>query len=154
LKKVLVAFFSHSGKTEQMAEYITEGIRISGQQAETKNIANIKTVEDLQGYDGYIFGAPTYSLDTPGPMKTFLSRCLQANLKGKLSGAFGSYRHEVGYQPSDAGATNIFQFMQDKYDMIPFELGTLSLKEETIDTIEGMRACQDYGKVFGQKLGP
>jgi len=36
MKKVLVAYVSLTGKTQQMAEYIAEGIRISGHEAETK----------------------------------------------------------------------------------------------------------------------
>lgn len=39
MKKVLVAYVSRTGKTEKMAEYITEGIRISGNEAELKKIA-------------------------------------------------------------------------------------------------------------------
>jgi len=30
MKKVLVAYFSLSGKTEKMAEYVAEGVRFSG----------------------------------------------------------------------------------------------------------------------------
>jgi hypothetical protein len=37
--------------------------------------------------------------------------------------------------------------------MEPFQLGPFNLKEAAIDTVEGMRACQDYGRVFGEKLG-
>jgi hypothetical protein len=36
--------------------------------------------------------------------------------------------------------------------MEPFELGSFNLKEAVVATVEGMRACQDYGKVFGQSL--
>ena len=39
MKKVLVAYVSRTGKTEKMAEYITERIRISGNEAELKKIA-------------------------------------------------------------------------------------------------------------------
>lgn len=39
MKKVLVAYVSRTGKTEKMAEYIPEGIRISGNEAELKKIA-------------------------------------------------------------------------------------------------------------------
>jgi len=38
------------------------------------------------------------------------------------------------------------------YNMQPFELGSFNLKEAGIKTAEGMRACQDYGRVFGEKL--
>jgi len=37
--------------------------------------------------------------------------------------------------------------------MEPFELGSFNMKEAIIETNEGMRSCQDYGRVFGEKLG-
>ena len=39
MKKVLVAYVSRTGKTEKMAEYIAEGIRFSGNEAELNKIA-------------------------------------------------------------------------------------------------------------------
>jgi hypothetical protein len=80
------------------------------------------------------------------PMKTFLFLAKKANLKGKLASAFGSYTHS-----GDAPAI-IFDTMQHVYKMQPFELGSFNLKEAVIETAEGTRACQDYGRVFGEKL--
>jgi hypothetical protein len=37
--------------------------------------------------------------------------------------------------------------------MEPFELGPFNLKEEFVETSEGMKACHDYGRIFGEKLG-
>jgi flavodoxin len=147
MKKVLVAYFSLTGKTEKMAEYIAEGVRFTGCQATIKKISEIKNANDLAGYDGYIFGSPTYHRDMAEPMKTFLFLARTANLEGKLAGAFGSYTHS-----GDAPAI-IFDTMQYVYKMQPFELGSFNLKEAVVETSEGMRACQDYGKVFGEKLG-
>ena len=146
MKKVLIAYFSLTGKTGKMAEYIAEGIRFGGQQAATKKISNIKRADDLAGYDGYIFGSPTYHRDMAEPMKTFLFLAKKADLEGKLGGAFGSYTHS-----GDATAI-IFDTMQYVYKMEPFELGSFNLKEAVVDTNEGMRACQDFGRVFGEKL--
>ncbi|MFC1983103.1 flavodoxin domain-containing protein [Chloroflexota bacterium] len=165
--KVLIAYFSLSGTTEKMAEYIAEGLRFSGQQVVVKKISDIKSANDLVDYDGYIFGSPTYHRDIAEPMKTFLFLAKKANLASKLAGAFGSYTHS-----GDAPAI-IFDTIQYVYKMEPFELGALNLKEAQLEETgkgepshrqyiagevhgeagEGMRACQDYGKVFGQKLG-
>jgi len=145
--KVLVAYFSLSGNTEKMAEYIAEGVRFSGQQVVVKKISDIKSANDLADYDGYIFGSPTYHRDMAEPMKTFLFLAKRANLESKLAGAFGSYTHS-----GDAPAI-ILDTMQYVYKMEPFELGSFNLKEAIIGTGEGMRACQDYGRVFGEKLG-
>lgn len=144
--KVLIAYFSLTGKTEKMAEYIAEGVRISGQQVIIKKISDIKSANDFENYNGYIFGSPTYHRDMAEPMKTFLFLAKKANLEGKMCGSFGSYTHS-----GDAPAI-IFDTMQHVYKMEPFELGSFNLKEAAIETAEGMRSCQDYGRVFGEKV--
>lgn len=80
MKKVLISYFSRTGKTQQMAEYIAEGIRISGHEAELRKISDIKSEKELAGYDGYIFGAPTYHRGMPGLVETFLFLAQKANL--------------------------------------------------------------------------
>jgi flavodoxin len=147
MKKVLVAYFSLTGNTEKMAEYIAEGVRFSGHQAVTKKVSDIKSADGLAGYDGYIFGSPTYYRDVAEPVKTFLFLGRKANLNGKLGGAFGSYTHD-GSAPAI-----IFDTMQYVFKMEPFELGPFNLKEEILGKSEGSHACQDYGRVFGEKLG-
>ncbi|MFC1972504.1 flavodoxin family protein [Chloroflexota bacterium] len=145
--KILIAYFSLTGKTEKMAEYTAEGLRFSGQEAVVKKISDIKSANDMADYEGYIFGSPTYHRDMAEPMKTFLFLAKKADLEGKLAGAFGSYTHS-----GDAPAM-IFDTMQYVYKMEPFELGSFNLKEAAIETSEGMHSCQDYGKVFGEKVG-
>lgn len=153
MKNVLIAYFSATGMTEKMAEYIAEGIRISGQEAVVRKIAEIKTPEDLAGYDGYIFGAPTYSLDVPEPMKKILLAVEKAGLDGKLVGSFGSYSHEVAYKHDAYAPAIIYNTLQTASKMEPFELGPLNLREDMVATSEGTKACQDYGRGFGEKLG-
>ena len=36
--------------------------------------------------------------------------------------------------------------------MDPIDLGALTLKEEILETRDGIKACQEYGRAFGQKL--
>jgi flavodoxin len=153
MKRVLIAYFSATGTTEKMAEYIAEGIRISGQEAVVRKISDIKAPEDLAGYDGYIFGAPTYSLDVPEPMKRFLLEVEKTGLEGKMGGAFGSYTHEVAYKHDDYAPAIISNTLRDVCKMKSFELGPLTLTEDIADTGEGMKACHDYGRVFGETLG-
>ena len=147
MKKVLIAYFSLKGNTEKMAEFIAEGVRFSGNQAETRKISALKTVKYLNGYDGYILGSPTYHLEMAEPFKTFLFLCSKADLAGKPAGAFGSYTH-TGNAPGQ-----IFDTMQYVFKMQPFELGSLKILERDLTTREGLKACQDYGKAFGGKLG-
>ena len=152
MKKVLIAYFSASGTTEKIAEYIAEGVRFSGHEAVTMRIGDIKDKMEIAGYNGYIFGSPTYSLDVPKPMKTFLLITEKASLEGKMGGAFGPYTHDVAYKHNTHAPTIIFDTMQRVGKMKPFELGPFTLKEDVVETDEGMKTCQDYGRVFGEKL--
>jgi flavodoxin len=153
MKRVLVAYFSLTGRTEKMAEYIAEGIRFSGQEAVVRKIEDLSAASELAGYDGYIFGSPTYSLDVPEAMKRFLSMARQANLKGKLGGAFGSFTHDVDYKHDAYAPAIILDTLQNVHEMQPFDLGPFNLNEASVETAEGMKTCQDYGRVFGEKLG-
>jgi flavorubredoxin len=144
MKKVLVAYLSRTGKTEKMADYIAEGIRFTGNTADLMKISEIKNEKALEGYDGYVFGCPTYHRDITEGMKTFLFNAKKADLISKMGGAFGSYTH------SGESAQMIFDTMEHVFKMEMVNLGPLNMKEHTIDSPEGMRACQDYGKAIGK----
>ena len=146
MHKVLVAYVSRTGKTQKMAEYIAEGIRFSGHEAVVKKVAEITGEKELEGYDGYVFGCPTYHRDMTAGMKTFLFLAEKVNLMGKIGGAFGSYTH------SGEAAPMVFDTMQYVFKMDTVDLGALSLKEAMLETQEGTKACQDYGKAIGQKF--
>jgi flavodoxin len=152
MKKVLVAYYSVGGNTEKIAQYIGEGIRFSGQEAVVKSIKDVKATADLAGYDGFIFGSPTYFRDAPEPMKTFLFMVKQVNMEGKLGGAFGTYSHDVSYMHEAYAPAVILDTLQYVCKMEPFELGPLMLKDTAVGTGEGIHTSQDYGRVFGEKL--
>jgi len=147
MKKVLIAYSSRTGNTEKMANYIAEGVRFTGNEAVVKRVESIKKPEELQGYDVYIFGSPTYHRDMIAPMKTFLFLAQKAGLKGKLGGAFGSYTH------SGDAPKMIIDTMQYVLKMKVTNLGSFKLTEDNIDTQEGIKACQQYGKAITEELG-
>ncbi len=146
MSKVLIAYVSRTGHTETMAKYIAEGLRMTGVEPVLKKVGEIKTEKDLQGYDGYIFGCPTYHRDMTQNMKTFLFTAQMADLKGKVGGAFGSYTH------SGDAPKFIFETMEHVFKMDVTALGSFRLKEDDIATPDGTRACQDYGKAIGEKV--
>ena len=152
MKKVLIVHFSVTGKTESMAEFIAEGVRFNGVEAVVKKIGNIRDVADLKGYDGYIFGSPTFSQDMPRPVKNLLDLAQKAELKGKLVGSFGSYKHDTGYRHDSSAPAAMIEIITQQNDLVPFDLGPFALQEDIIDTRDGLKACQDYGRVFGEKL--
>ena len=146
MARVLVVYTSRTGNTEKMAQFIAEGVRISGHEADLKKIKDIKSSKDFAGYNGFIFGCPTYHRDMTAGMKQFLFIAEKANLLGKFGGAFGSYTH------SGESGTMLFDTMLHVFKMDMVDLGPLSLKEAVLSEPDGPRACQDYGKAVGQKL--
>jgi flavodoxin len=146
MKKALVTYFSRTGKTQQMAEYIAEGIRVSGHEAEIKKLSEIKNEKELAGYDGYVIGSPTYHRAMPGIVETFLFLAQKANLGGKVGGTFGSYTH------SGDAPKMIFETMEFVYQMNMVDLGSFNLLEHLVETREGMKSCHDYGKAIGDKM--
>lgn len=146
MKKVLIAYFSLTGKTRAMAEYIAEGVRIGGHDAVVQKISEIGSKKDLEGYDGYVFGCPTYHRDMTENMKAFLFLAKNADLADRAGGAFGSHTHS-GDAPG-----YIFDTMEHVFRMDMVSLGPFLLKEHIVDTEEGLRACQQYGRAVGQML--
>ena len=152
MKKVLIAYFSTSGKTGEMADYIAEGIRFCDLQAVVKKMNEINNPAELKGYDSYIIGSPTFSLDIPNPVKTFLTMLNDVNLAEKLAGAFGPYLHDAAYQHNEHAPALVLDILLKEHKMNPFELGALNLREDMLETGDGIKACHEYGRIFGQKL--
>jgi len=133
--------------TKKMAEWIVEGVRFSGNEADLKKISDIKSEKDLQGYEGYIFGCPTYHKDMTENFKTFLFLVQKAGLAGKVGGAFGSSTH------SGEAPKLIFDTMEFVFAMKMTSLGPFDLRERMVATDEGLRSCQTYGRALGKELG-
>lgn len=146
MKKVLIAYASRTGNTDKMANYLAEGVRFAGHDVDVKKISSIEKAEDLNGYDAYLFGCPTYHKDITGGMKQFLFLAENAELSGTIGGAFGSHTH------SGESAPMIFDTMEYVFKMRMTDLGPLKLTESMITTQEGLKACQDYGKALTESL--
>ncbi len=140
MKKVLIGYESRKGHTEKMANYIAEGARVAGNEVEVKALRDLKSEDDIKGYDAYLFGCPTYHRDMTNSMKTFLFLADNAGLEGKIGGAFGSYTH------SGDAPKLILDTMENVFHMNATNLGSFNLLEDKIETDDGMRACQQYGR--------
>ena len=136
--KILIVFATRSDETKGIANLIGEGIRMAGHEADVKKINEIKNEEDLNGYDGYVFGSATYHGEMITSMKQLLFIAERAELKGKPGGAFGAY----GWSGEAPG--RIFDTMANIYGMNMVPAGPLMLKAGWVEG--GMKASQEYGK--------
>jgi len=135
--KALIVYASRSNETKSIAELIAEGVRISGHEADVKKTSEIKSEEDLKGYDGYAFGSATYHGEMITSMKQILFIAERAELKDKPGGAFGAY----GWSGEAPG--RIFETMENIYGM-KMVSGPLMLKASWVEG--GIQASQEYGK--------
>jgi len=143
MAKVLVTYATRSGNTKEISELIAEGIRMGGMQASVKNVLDIKTEKDLEGYDAYVFGSATYHGDMMGSLKTMLFLCEKVSLEGKPGGAFGAFGG------SGEAPDRIYQTMKNIFKMNmtsdPLRLKSCSLEG-------GTKMAQDYGREIAKKL--
>ena len=135
--KVLIVYATRAEETGKIADLIAEGIRMTGHEVVLKKTGEIKSEEDLKGYDGYAFGSSTYHGEMITSMKQILFIAERAELKGKIGGAFGAY----GWSGEAAG--RIFDTMDHIYGM-KMVSGPLMLKASWIQG--GIQAAQAYGK--------
>ncbi len=141
--KALIVYASRSGETKRIAELIGEGIRMQGSEASVVSVTEVKKVEDLAGYDAYVFGSATYHGEMMQGMKTMLFLAEKTGLEGKVGGSFGAF----GWSGEAPG--RIFDTMKNvlKMDMVN---GPLMLKSALLGG--GNQMAQGYGKDVAQKF--
>lgn len=135
--EVLIVYASRANETKGIAELIAEGVRLAGHEACIKKAGEIKSEEDLKGYDGYVLGSPTYHGDMITTMKQVLFMAERAELKEKPGGSFGAY----GW--SGEAGVRLFETMEHIYGM-KMAAGPLMLKASWVEG--GIEAALDYGK--------
>jgi flavorubredoxin len=143
MAKALIVYASRTGATQKIADLIAEGIRISGAEATVVNVTGVKKVEDLKGYDAYVFGSATYHGEMMQAMKTMLFLADKAGLEGKAGGSFGAF----GWSGEAPG--RIFDTMKNilKMEMVS---GPLRLKSASLGG--GIQMAQDYGRDIYKKM--
>ena len=143
MAKVLVVYATRTSSTKEIAELVAEGIRFSGTEAVVADVKEIKSEADFEGYDGYIFGSPTYHGEMLQSMKTMLFLAEKAHLEGKVGGAFGAH----GW--STEAVDRIYNTMKEIFGMDMTE-GPLLLKSASLGG--GVQMAHEYGKEIGSKF--
>ena len=76
MPKILVAYYSKTGNTKQVAEAIADGAKsVKGVNVEIKNVPDISAKEAIEA-DGFAFGSPTYFSMMSAPIADFAYRTL------------------------------------------------------------------------------
>ena len=136
--KLLIVYATRADETKGIADLIAEGIRISGHEVDIKKTSEVKSEDDLKGYDGYVFGSATYHGEMITSMKQILFIAERAELEGKPGGAFGAF----GWSGEAPG--RIYETMEHIFKMKMVSGGPLMLKASWVQG--GIQAAQEYGK--------
>ena len=88
---ILVAYYSRTGNTEEMAEIISEVLKQEGDEVDLKKVNEV-SVDSLLEYDGIMLGTPVYYGTMAAEIKKLLddSVKIHGKLEGKAGGAFSS----------------------------------------------------------------
>ena len=143
MAKALIVCATRTGETMKIGEFIAEGIRFSGHEANVVKINDVKKEADLQGYDALVFGSATYHGGMIQGMKTMLFLAEKAGLEGKTGGSFGAF----GWSGEAPG--RIFDTMKNIFKMNMVS-GPLKLKSSSLGG--GIQMAQDYGREVVEKL--
>ncbi|HAH19830.1 MAG: flavodoxin [Omnitrophica WOR_2 bacterium GWF2_43_52] len=91
MAKILLAYYSQSGHTKKMAEFIFEGMKKESVDVVLKNVEDIK-VDELLDYQGIVFGSPVYYGSMAAAIKKLFDDSVKFHTKldGRVGGAFAS----------------------------------------------------------------
>ena len=141
--KALVVYSTRTKRTLKIGEFIADGISSSGVDVNIMNARNIKKPEEFQGYDALIFGSATEGEDIMWPMEQALNLAKEADLKGIVGGAFGSY----GW--SGEASELIYNTMKNSFGMDMVS----SFFRVKAGEIEGNEeAAREYGREIARKM--
>ena len=91
MPKVLIVYFSQTGNTEKMAQFVASGAKEEKVEVELKKVQETNP-EDLLKADGVIMGSPTYYGLPASEILKLLDDSVKyhGKLEGKAGGAFAS----------------------------------------------------------------
>ena len=94
LKRLLIVYYSKTGNTQKMAEWIGEGARKEGVEVELKRVEDCG-VGELAEADGLVLGTPTYFSNMAWQVKKLVDESItlyrkEHLLRGRVAGCFTS----------------------------------------------------------------
>lgn len=113
--KAVILFDTLFGNTETIARALAKGLlQQTGIKSEITNIS-LARIDNLTEYDLLVLGAPTQYVSASKPMKEFLDRLKDVNLKGKYGFAFDT---KLGFPLSGSAA----KFIEKKLKALGLEI--------------------------------
>lgn len=138
MNKIAIVFWSRTGNTEAMANYVAEGVRAAGGEAELMGPGDFSAGR-LSAYSAVAFGCPAMDSEVLEEMEFEpMFAALEGSLSGKRVALFGSYGWGDGQwmrdwcQRCDSAGAN------------PLDENGLAINE--IPDAAGEEACRELGR--------
>ncbi|UPK41843.1 MULTISPECIES: flavodoxin [Paenibacillus] len=142
MAKLLVAYASMTGNTEEIAELIVEGIKQGGHEVDLKSVTDCNA-SDVLDYDGFLIGVYTWGDgELPDEFLDFYEELDELDLSGKRAAVFGSgdtsYEQYCG--AVDLAAAKLLERGAEvSPEMLKIEYSPMEQEKDT---------CRDFGKRF------
>ncbi|WP_026673367.1 flavodoxin [Alkalihalobacterium bogoriense] len=148
MTKIVIAYASMSGNTEEIAELLKVSIEPFGHETEMMEMEHMD-VHDLLKYDGILLGSYTWGDgDLPYETEEFYENLLTVDLTRKNAAVFGSGDHAY---PKFCAAVDLFE---DRLKECGTNIMQAGLKVEfTPDTQEEIDRCVDFAVQFANQVG-
>lgn len=143
MAKALVVYATKNGETRRIGDLIAEGMRFEGVDVVIKQASEITDNSELEGYEAYVFGSPTYHGTMLKAMETLLFRLENLPLSGAVGASFGAF----GW--SGEAPPRIFDTMAHVFGMKMVK-EPLMLKAASLGG--GMKMAQDYGREVARAM--
>lgn len=143
MARALVVYATKNGETRRIGDLIAEGMRFEGVDVVIKQASDITDNSELEGYEAYVFGSPTYHGTMLKGMETLLFRLENLPLSGAVGASFGAF----GW--SGEAPPRIFDTMAHVFGMKMVK-EPLMLKAASLGG--GMKMAQDYGREVARAM--
>lgn len=137
-----IVYYSGTGNTKAMAEYIKEGIESVGKEVELMEVESA-TANDLVNEEIIILGSPACGAEEleDSYMEPFIEE-LKDHVNGKKVALFGSYSWGDG---------EFMRLWQDRMAGYGAELIAQGLIVNEAPVGESVDECKEFGKLIGQQ---
>jgi len=97
MQKIIVIYHSRGGTTRRMAEFVAEGAKNQGVEAQVREVGSV-SADELADYSGIIIGSPVYYGTMASEIKKLIDESvkLHGKLDGKVGAAFASSANLAG----------------------------------------------------------
>ncbi|MGG3178141.1 flavodoxin [Priestia megaterium] len=147
MTKILIAYASMSGNTEEISELIKSNLKPFGYNIDMEEIEHLD-IQKLVEYDGILLGVYTWGNgDLPYEVEDFYDEIENVDLTGKKAAIFGSGDRSY---PEFCAAVDL---LEEKLELCGAEIVQKGLKIELApETEEDIEQCKSFAIIFSKSL--